>query len=126
MAAQAIATTCCGPTDEQRGSDLVRFSIVSLETWNEEAWLPQLPLLPKFELPEQFVFLLLGQGRAAGSLLPLVDEARENCTQILHVRRAGNLHIALQPLFGRWKTAPTGKLGGDVYLAPFRMVPGLE
>ena len=77
MAAQAIATLCCGPTDEQRGPDMVRFSIVTLETRNEQTWLPQLPLLPKLELPEQFVFLVLGQGRAAGSLLPLVDEARE-------------------------------------------------
>src|SRR5215469_6968102 len=126
MAAQVIATLCWRPTDERRGSDMVRFSIVSLETWNEQGWLPQLPLLPKLELPEQFVFLLRGQGWTAGSLLSLVDEAREDRPQLLQVRRARHLDIALQPLFGRWEAAPAGELGGDVHLAPFRMVPGLE
>src|SRR5438128_3266768 len=88
--------------------------------------LADLAFLPELELPEQLIFLLLGQRRAASGLLALVDEAREDRPQILQVGRGRHLNIALQPLLGGWEPTPAWKLGRDIDLAPLWMVAGIE
>src|SRR6266446_8460937 len=88
--------------------------------------LPHLPFLPKLELPEELVLLLRGQWCAAGRLLSLVDEAREDRPEILQVGGRGHLRIALQPLLGGREAPPARKLGRDIDLAPLRMVAWIE
>src|SRR5215467_13317535 len=88
--------------------------------------LPNLSLLPEFELAEQLVLLLLRHGRPADGLLALVNKAREDRFEILRIGRGGELRIALQPLLGGRKAPPAGKLGRDIDLAPFGMMPGIE
>src|ERR1700730_11879769 len=88
--------------------------------------LPHLPSLPKLELPEELVLLLRGQRCAAGRLLSLVDEAREDRSEVLQVGRSAHLRIALQPLLGRREAPPARKLCRDIHLAPLRMVARIE
>ena len=82
--------------------------------------------LPRLELPEELILFLLGHRRPAGRLLALVDKARENTFEILEIGRGGYWRIALQPLLGRRKAPPAGKLGHNIDLMPFRMMAGFE
>src|SRR6266478_8473391 len=82
--------------------------------------------LPRLELPEKLILFLLGHWRPAGRLLALVDEARENTLEILEIGRGSHRCIALQPLLGRRKAPPAGKLGHNVDLVPFGMMAGIE
>src|ERR1700730_16498763 len=82
--------------------------------------------LPRFELAEELILFLLGHRRPAGRLLALIDEARENAFEILEIGRGGHRRIALQPLLGRRKAPPAGKLGHNIDLMPFRMMAGFE
>src|ERR1700738_4386849 len=82
--------------------------------------------LPRFELAEELILFLLGHRRPARRLLGFSDEARENAWEILESGRGGPRRIALQPLLGRLKTPPAGKLGHNIDLMPFRMMAGIE
>src|SRR6516164_1137926 len=88
--------------------------------------LPQLTLLPELELPEELVPIFLTQRRAAGRLLALFDEAREDRFEILQVGSWGHPSVPLQPLLRRREAPPARKLGRDVDFAPLRMMARLQ
>jgi hypothetical protein len=82
--------------------------------------------LPALELPEELVLLLLGRQRPAGGLLALIDEARKDRFEILRHGCGSYWRIALEPLLGRRETPPPGEFGGNIDLAPFRMVAAIQ
>ena len=87
---------------------------------------PQLVSLPELKLPEELFLLLRAQGSAARCLLALVDEAEEDCPELLQVGCGGHPGVALQPLLRGQKALPAGKLRHDVDLAPLRMMTRFE